>query len=252
MQLQALSSGSHYFDYILINRPKPYDKVKAWVIIENDNDPSNDTTTTFIEPTFDLDVVKVFVEENAAPECNVYLQVQNLGNTAFASTQIKMHAIINDSTIYTAITPDYLYPGHTVTLPFAEKIPKRKDRKYEGRAWVEMIASDTNRANDTTSVVQLVNYMDGIDEVDEALFELGQNYPNPFTQHTVVPFSLPNGARVRIFVLDAMGHTVYRTEGFYAAGDHKLDLDLGMFPSGVYFYGIEVGTQRQLRKMIMK
>ena len=67
-----------------------------------------------------------------------------------------------------------------------------------------------------------------------------------------MPFSLPDAANVRFFVMDAMGKIVNSFERFFAAGDNTVVLDMQAYTSGVYYYGIEVDGQRQMRKMILR
>ncbi|MBD3383606.1 T9SS type A sorting domain-containing protein, partial [candidate division KSB1 bacterium] len=79
---------------------------------------------------------------------------------------------------------------------------------------------------------------------------LQQNYPNPFNQSTVIPFTLARPQRVRIFVYDLLGRQVdvLCDQGF-DAGEHNLRFDAADYPSGLYFYQLHAGDQRQIRKM---
>ena len=75
--------------------------------------------------------------------------------------------------------------------------------------------------------------------------------PNPFSHQTTVPFSLPNAAEVKLFVMDALGHIVYTDSRFCYAGNNLWTINMDRFSSGVYYYGIEVDGIRQMRKMIL-
>ena len=88
--------------------------------------------------------------------------------------------------------------------------------------------------------------------VNAGRFVLDQNYPNPFSGQTVVPFSLPEAGMVHFFVMDAMGKMVHNFEGFFPEGDNHVTLDMEAYSSGIYYYGIEVDGQRQMRKMILR
>jgi hypothetical protein len=79
---------------------------------------------------------------------------------------------------------------------------------------------------------------------------LQQNYPNPFNQATVIPFSLARQERVIITVYDLLGREVdVLCDQTFKAGEHTLRFDAVDYPSGLYFYQLHVGDQRQIRKM---
>ena len=88
-------------------------------------------------------------------------------------------------------------------------------------------------------------------------FELRGNHPNPFNPSTVMEFTLQISAGVQLNVYDIGGRHVF-TEylGELDAGQHDYTW-LGRdgrgrrLPSGVYFYTLQAGGQRQDRKMIM-
>lgn len=83
--------------------------------------------------------------------------------------------------------------------------------------------------------------------------ELHQNYPNPFNPTTMIGFSLPQDAGVKIRVVDLMGRTVATlTESQYKAGEHTVQFQANNLSSGNYFYALEVdGVVRQIRKLTL-
>ena len=88
-------------------------------------------------------------------------------------------------------------------------------------------------------------------------FTVYQNYPNPFNPVTDLRYDLHAGGRVRVAVYDAQGRLV-RTlvSSWQGAGQKSLTWnaanDQGQDVSaGVYFYVLETGGQRQIRKMIL-
>ncbi|MBL0176812.1 MAG: T9SS type A sorting domain-containing protein [Ignavibacteria bacterium] len=84
-------------------------------------------------------------------------------------------------------------------------------------------------------------------------FTLGQNYPNPVgaaSSSTSIPFFLAKSGLVRLAVYDAAGRTV-RTlvDGARPAGESVAVFDASGLPNGVYYYAMESGGQRQIRKL---
>lgn len=82
-------------------------------------------------------------------------------------------------------------------------------------------------------------------------FSLSQNYPNPFNPSTVIEFALPNDCRVKVKVYDVLGRQVsVLMDEVKTAGYYKVNFDARNYVSGVYFYSIEAGSFKQVRKMV--
>jgi hypothetical protein len=252
MPLPALNTGTHTFRTVLPNRPSGYQYVSAYVHVAGDNDSSNDTTDVRSESFYDLEVLKVVVEENSNNDCRVLLQMRNNGNVFIHNRQIKMRAVINGSDSITTNFSRDVMPGETFHWQFSRRIPKSPIHQYVGSGWIAYISGDANPDNDQTNIVEVINYAEGTPTVNGDNLVLEQNYPNPFTQQTTIPFTLPNAARVNFFVMDAMGHIVYRDEQFFQSGDQSITINMEDYSAGVYYYGIEVDGQRQMRKMILR
>lgn len=98
---------------------------------------------------------------------------------------------------------------------------------------------------------------EGIENVDEIVetpvaFELGTNYPNPFNNSTVIPFSLNRAADVKIQVFDINGRAVATLfDGRADAGAHTVAWHGEGVSTGIYFYSIETAGVRQIAKMTL-
>lgn len=91
---------------------------------------------------------------------------------------------------------------------------------------------------DNISLKQVVtsNVQSKSDATPQTVALLG-NYPNPFNAATTVAFRTAHNSTIKLQIFNVMGRQVKsRHLGFYAAGGHRLNLDLGDLPSGVYFY----------------
>ena len=88
-------------------------------------------------------------------------------------------------------------------------------------------------------------------------FELGQNYPNPFADLTVIEYGLKKQADVKLIVYNVLGQVVKQLVGLHEpAGRYRIqwdrtDLSGAPVPSGVYFYRIETGDFVKIKKMIV-
>lgn len=87
-------------------------------------------------------------------------------------------------------------------------------------------------------------------------FTLGQNFPNPHTGFTTIPFTLINTSNVKVDIYDLQARKVASIPaGTLGAGSHKIDVDFGALgiASGSYLYQLEVsnskGAFRQVKMM---
>ncbi len=84
---------------------------------------------------------------------------------------------------------------------------------------------------------------------DYALF---QNYPNPFNPTTQIRYALPQAGRVRLTVYNALGQQVARLVDLrQEAGAYSVTWDARDFASGVYYYRLEAGSFREVKKLVL-
>jgi hypothetical protein len=85
-----------------------------------------------------------------------------------------------------------------------------------------------------------------------SIFELSQNFPNPFNPTTTINYSLPRSGDVRLVVSDYLGREVaVLAEGLKAAGMYDVQFDASRLASGVYFYSIRVGSYSVVKRMML-
>jgi len=83
-------------------------------------------------------------------------------------------------------------------------------------------------------------------------YVLEQNYPNSFNPNTQIRFGLPEETHVTIKVYALNGAEV-RTlvDDRYTAGTHTVTFNAGNLPSGAYFYVMQAGNVRQVRRLML-
>ena len=85
-----------------------------------------------------------------------------------------------------------------------------------------------------------------------ASFALAQNYPNPFNPQTVIEFSLAEAGRVKLEVFNVLGQSVETLiDGSKPAGDHQVEFNASIYPSGIFFYRLTQGDNSQTKKMVL-
>ena len=81
--------------------------------------------------------------------------------------------------------------------------------------------------------------------------ELFQNYPNPASNLTVIPFYLPEAGRANIEIFDARGGRVFQHVDDYQQGQHELQVDVSRFNGGLYFFKLNFNDEQASNKMII-
>ena len=79
---------------------------------------------------------------------------------------------------------------------------------------------------------------------------LGENYPDPFTDKTIIPYFLAETQSGRIIITDITGRIV--ADIVIPAGEGTLEISAGKWADGVYQYSLEVnGKIFETRKMVL-
>lgn len=83
-------------------------------------------------------------------------------------------------------------------------------------------------------------------------FVLHANYPNPFTHHTQIDYTLDQASFVRLHVFDVQGRLVHTlVDTTQPAGRYTVHFTPERLPSGSYFYRLETSMGIRTRKMIL-
>jgi hypothetical protein len=90
-------------------------------------------------------------------------------------------------------------------------------------------------------------------------FYLSQNYPNPFNPKTIIKYELPARSEgglitnyVNLSIYNTLGEKVAKlVSERQQAGSHQAIWDASGFASGVYYYRLEVGEFRDVKKMVL-
>ncbi|MBZ0202186.1 MAG: T9SS type A sorting domain-containing protein [Ignavibacteria bacterium] len=84
-------------------------------------------------------------------------------------------------------------------------------------------------------------------------FSLKQNYPNPFNPSTQISFSIPQNTFITLRVYNAVGQLVVTlvNNEYRIAGQYDVDFDGTGLASGIYFYTIDAGIYKDVKKMVL-
>ncbi|MFH0757051.1 MAG: T9SS type A sorting domain-containing protein, partial [Bacteroidota bacterium] len=79
-----------------------------------------------------------------------------------------------------------------------------------------------------------------------------QNYPNPFFQHTTIPYSLQSRQKIGLNVLNIQGQQVAElVNEVKQPGDYTLTFDSGDLTEGIYFIRFMAGDYTQTIKCVL-
>jgi 1,4-alpha-glucan branching enzyme len=76
-------------------------------------------------------------------------------------------------------------------------------------------------------------------------------YPNPFNQKAVIDISIPVSGHVQIDLINQQGQKLMNVySGFLTRGDHRVDFEQNLFPTGVYILKISSKTSTAAIKLV--
>ncbi|MCX6773263.1 MAG: T9SS type A sorting domain-containing protein, partial [Candidatus Micrarchaeota archaeon] len=85
-----------------------------------------------------------------------------------------------------------------------------------------------------------------------AKFELLQNYPNPFNSSTIIHYSIPKDEKVVLRLYNILGQEIATPiNSIEKAGQHNITFDASNLASGIYFYRIDAGDEKAVKKMVL-
>jgi uncharacterized protein YbaA (DUF1428 family) len=93
----------------------------------------------------------------------------------------------------------------------------------------------------------------GLNNVKNTLFNVSNNYPNPFSGSTSFDMNLNASANVVVTITNLLGQQVKEAvNATYTAGAHTIKIDASNLNAGVYFYNVNAGGFVMTQKMIVK
>ncbi|WP_421800255.1 Calx-beta domain-containing protein [Haliscomenobacter sp.] len=150
----------------------------------------------------------------------------------------------NEGIITTSWNSKY-EPGALFTLVLRAKADAKLSQSINLNRLVSPEAYDQNNEN-----LGIALNFEGI-QATEA-YELRQNTPNPFSDETLIGFTLPKALKGTLTVRDVKGATIYKVEGNYAKGNNQVTLKKSQLgASGVLYYTLETTDFTATKKMVI-
>lgn len=88
---------------------------------------------------------------------------------------------------------------------------------------------------------------------DRKVYLLGQNYPNPFHNETVIQYNVAEAGKVSLSLYDMNGKLIkILVNGSRESGTHTVRFNSASLSSGIYFYKMQSGNFSAVKKMIIQ
>lgn len=83
-------------------------------------------------------------------------------------------------------------------------------------------------------------------------FSVGQNIPNPFSEITRIPFSIPESGEVMWSIFSFEGKLIHQNNNTFTKGNHQVEVDKNnLNGNGIYYYQLKSKFGTVMRKMIV-
>jgi hypothetical protein len=83
-------------------------------------------------------------------------------------------------------------------------------------------------------------------------YELSQNYPNPFNPSTMIHYAVPANGPVSLKIYNVIGQLVETlVDQVQKSGDYTVAFNASRLGTGMYFYELQAGQFRMVKKMVL-
>jgi protocatechuate 3,4-dioxygenase beta subunit len=199
----------------------------------------------FTDANGEVEFITIFPGWYTGRICHIHFQVY-VSSTYSAVSQLTFDIAAKNAlytanrTIYTKGTDPLSYSQDNIfsdgyALQLATLTPNTTTGGYDSFMQV------TVQGNGTTGVGH-------IEKETAKVFELGQNFPNPYRTTTTIPFTLKQAAIVRMELWDLSGRKVATVlpDEIRSAGEHMLEINPALWglPIGNYMYQLVATTSQ--------
>jgi len=224
----------------------------------------NELISLLLSPAYNrkADAITLF-EREGTPTANMVLAAtyMNDGNYSLAASKIAL--LPNDEPqfaewkSYSTLLLNHLAQGKTLEELDENQIDNIRTIAYE---WPEGMATVNAKA------ILMYLFMEQVPSCSESGTRsmrfgnnqisvikksyLGDNYPDPFSRNTIIPYYLPEGTKAEIIIKDVTGRIILSLS--LHEGENKLEIDSKGWANGIYFYGMNINGENIDNKKMVK
>jgi hypothetical protein len=209
-------------------------------------------TLDVIAPEFDAAIVDIVAPANPTifyEENLVKLLFQNQGRSPIYNLTF-MYTVAGDTIStqnWSSTTP--IQPGDTMTFTFDTTFSHDFIGYYFLCAYVYLQDDGYPFNNERCEIYE--ELWTEITETDIRGYELGVCIPNPASDVTMIPVTIPVSGEVRLNIVNSLGQPVHYQTLNLTPGTHNIRYDASVLARGVYFYYTEYQGRKLIRKMIV-
>lgn len=79
-----------------------------------------------------------------------------------------------------------------------------------------------------------------------------QNHPNPFSQSTIISYTIPEAGKVSLKVYDMLGREIQELVNEYqTSNQYAVNFNAESMPTGIYYYKLQVNDFATIQKMVL-
>ncbi|MCF8297513.1 MAG: right-handed parallel beta-helix repeat-containing protein [Saprospiraceae bacterium] len=175
----------------------------------------------------------------------VKIRVQNFGTDPITNLDLKYQ--VNATPEVSETWSGNLKPGGWMYYTFNQTFVSPM-AMYNLCAFSNM-ADDTDPSNDKTCKY-IIGTVD-VKSLDNSKMSLGQNIPNPSSNLTSIPFSVPKSGNLKFTIRNLVGQELIIKNMKVKDGESFIDVDISYLSAGIYFYSIEFDGKRLVKKMVV-
>ncbi len=182
---------------------------------------------------------------------NVQIKAKIADNNGFGCAQAKVKFFIQGVLAGASFTTGSVPSSGTTSASLDYSFTTAGDYIINAEVDPDNTIDESNEANNSINKIITVNKpaTSVIDKIfSPKLFNLNQNFPNPFNPATTITFSVPHKSNVTIELYSLLGQKIEMiTNREYEAGEYSQKLDASYLPAGIYL--VKMNT-REFQKSI--
>lgn len=111
---------------------------------------------------------------------------------------------------------------------------------------------ETQFVSNFTSTQTTISEKNSLLELENrSILTLNQNYPNPSSTFTTIPFNLVEAMKVSMTIQDRFGKIVKELHQTFDAGNNQIEINSNDLPTGIYYYTLVAGAEMQTKRMVI-
>jgi len=213
-----------------------------------------DATSLITLPVLSLDNADIIRDEASGPDrCRIRFTVKNVGGAEASNTEAAIDVLtagvttVGDSEFSLGTLQTAASTRDSMDVDIAQGIT---------HVTISAVLESGGRSFIDRRTLPVPQSTTGIDDAPllPASCILHQNYPNPFRQHTMIRYTIPQRSSVTLRVFDIFGREVRRVHRHaQLPGSYSIRVNSGDLRSGTYLYTLEAnGTVLSRRMVVMR